>query len=225
MLDVVPPTSGRPRSGGRRKRSKPSTHSVVELDWRLPARLRRPVHEELKRQRQRRRAREAIVQFERHPLYPATTQVPITSSPVRPNRGAEHHTGDVYQSGRPSLNATVPPYAGAFVRQKAVVSHTSPRRVPVSKQAHLPQRSPVQQKKPAVIKKQSLPLLQGERDVPYQWTTPSAKAASPSSPRITPRRRRFALPLHISIWPFRGTGAETLETSKKKAQNSDSLTR
>lgn len=191
----------------------------MEIDWRLPARLRRPVHVELQRQRRRRRQREAIVQFKRRPLYPLRDGASVAKTPVPANVGVEHHTGDVYRSSRPFLVASVPPYAGSFLRGKPVLparslaKSTAPAK-PVKPPVHV-STTP----KPRIV---AASKLAGERDVPYQWAT--AQPTRPAPVSVTPpRRRRFALPLHFSIWPFKAASVGG-ETTKKKVRHSDSLT-
>jgi hypothetical protein len=65
--------------------------------------------------------------------------------------------------------------------------------------------------------------MSGERDVPYQWQA-GAKLAAPLVNSAPPRQKRFALPLHVSIWPFKVKAAASAPTSKKKVRNPDSLT-
>lgn len=190
-MDVVPPAG---RVTVNRKSSHPS---VVEIDWRLPARLRRPVRDELERARRARQARQAVVGFKRRPIaLPSDGRRPVSN---RSNVGAEHHTGDVYRDGRPFLAASPPPYAGSFLRGKAVVR-------PAAKSAKAPAK-----------------ILTGERDVPYKWQAPAADV-----PRkvAAAAKDRFALPLHFSVWPFKrkrrgadGVGA----AAKKKVQSTDLL--
>ena len=210
---------------------------MVEIDWRLPARLRRPVHQELQRQRRRRRQHEAIVQFKRHSLYPEGKRTPALK-PAKVNIGAEHHTGDVYREGRPFLAASVPPYAGSFLSGKAPVPPPAPKKRPAAIKASLPptpppaRRAVVSRPKssvaslPAQLREapRKIAALSGERDVPYQWAAAQVERAKAAPVSVAPpRRRRFALPLHVSIWPFKAA-AEGVPTSKKKVRPNDSLT-
>lgn len=203
----------------------------MEIDWRLPARLRRPVRLELARQRRKKRQREAIVQFKRRPLYPLSNEARVARPPGPANVGAEHHTGDVYRASRPFLAASVPPYGGSFLRRKSKL------RYPAAKRTMLPAASASQPPRAMKPTKQPIvgrSILSGERDVPYQWAAPVAKSPSPvagvEAAPVTPPRRRFALPLHLSIWPFKSAAVRPGQpvagqaTTKKKVHNSDSLT-
>lgn len=216
VLDVVPPQpkrrSGSPQERGQKKAT--ARGSIVEVDWRLPARLRRPVRQELQRQRRRRQQREAIVRFDRRPLYTSGNQAQATKSPVRIKAtGVEQHTADVYRENRPRLSSSIPPYSGSFLRAKTrpkvtLVNSSGPR-----KNIQLVKK-PAPQAKPLIIS--------GERDVPYQWDT--AKVAQEATAAVVPARRQFALPLHVSLWPFKRFSSRAPLADKKKVQNNDFLT-
>lgn len=242
MLDVVPPPTGvgsrhpsRRRAPSRASQSgaKDASRSVsigprvVQLDWRLPARLRRPVATELDRQRRRQRQRQAIVQFERRPLI-TPTPVVINKSTVKPKRYASK---SVYQPTTATVRTQMPPYAGSFIRQLSG-SHSQQRpaapnilatrtqgsqRVVVKPQARLrvpgarPVRArPVPGQTPPRVRQQTRVLI-GERDVPFVWsqsakpkttTVPVSAAPAPATAAVVVQpKRRFALPLHFSIWP------------------------
>lgn len=200
MLDVLPPGRIQP------KKPKAQRPSVVEINWRLPARLRRPISQELQRQRQKKRQRDAIVGFERRPLYaPGLSHDSRSIAQFRHNVGAEHHTGDVYRERRPLLSASVPPYAGSFLRGKTRPRDPTHRTIGV-KTAH---RSAV---------------LPSERDVPYKWQIKTPVVVKPAPAPAVVRRSQFAMPIHLSVWPFKKKNAETMVTDKKKVQNSDSQT-
>lgn len=230
MLDIVPPTpsnakrsasrSSRPARPARAhmiaRRNKPRpaapSPSVVKVDWKLPARLRRPVKQELARQRRKDRQRQAIVQFERRPIYSELpSQYP--SYRAKPTQlGAEQHTGDVYRDGKPALQLPVPPYRTSFTTAARPLSAA-----PSSKLG--PQIPPAAARKVAPPKHRAparpAPLGLGDqvRDVPYAWQAANvqkkipaelelishSRAAAPSA--IQAPRRRFALPLHFSIFP------------------------
>lgn len=238
MLDVVPPAQPRrstispPRRTPRRQRvassAIPQTPGprVVALQYRLPARLRRPIREELARERQKKKQEQSIVAFERRPIY---SQVP-DSHPTygRPknkleNRGAEHHTGDVYYHSRPNLSVEVPPYRGRVVPATAKITPPAP----IIRQ---PKKAPVPAVQPRRQPKTGLAALGTDvRDVPYRWTQ-----ALESKPRnsaifvneaaqllapITQPKRRFTLPLHFSVFPWRkknNTSSNEDQAKKKR---------
>jgi hypothetical protein len=91
VFDIVPPASGVPQG---RLVPRPSK-ATLKLTWKLPARLRRPIRQELKREQGRARKpklMEAPAGFRRHRLKPAKT---ATSRLVVPS----------------------PPYAGGYLQQ------------------------------------------------------------------------------------------------------------
>src|SRR5258708_2948089 len=51
--------------------TKPNLPPVVQMNWKLPARLRKPIRQQLQKERVEKKKREAIVRFERRSL---TTQ-------------------------------------------------------------------------------------------------------------------------------------------------------
>lgn len=113
MLDVVPPTG----SGGfeypskkRIRRTKQSSN-VLRVDWKLPARLRKPIRPQLTAERAAKRAR-IIGGFARRPL--TTQRLVGDAAPV--NTGAEHHTADIYRDSAPSLRLVAPPYVGSALK-------------------------------------------------------------------------------------------------------------
>ena len=91
MLDIIPSGSHKDKKQVALKKSKPD---VVELTWKLPVRLRRPVSDEFRR------------------------RAVVTKRPAEWQRqmGAEHHTGDVYRNSRPEIRLPEPPYAGRFAK-------------------------------------------------------------------------------------------------------------
>lgn len=262
MFDVVPAP---PRVSPPVVRRRPAKHSVtseprpdgrgvvpalgprvLRIQWQLPARLRRPVREELARQRRARVQRDAIVQFERRPLYADVTSGPPRSPSTTlgvPAVGVEHHTGDVYVHSRPELALPPPPYAGLVVRSFS--SQSVPVRGGVLDGAAARagrRRAERAASWPAVKTERRVAgsanrVAEAERDVPYAWSArerqtivAGAKAqlgldrqplafvetldrerpAHQDEARPAGRplgvverpRRRFALPLHFSIFPF-----------------------
>lgn len=237
MLDIVPPQhDGQPRRSPRpapepdQAQSVPVGPRTVELSWQLPSRLRRPIREELQRQRHKKRQRTAIANFSKRPL-PET--VPTKPTPVRTsapsvNQGVEHHTGDVYQQQQPGLRLPAPPYRGRFVSGKAApptasvpVANQRPAQAQSVRRAEKPRRRIAQQAPTRRSRRQS--ALFGERDVPFAIAQSDQAPPAPlpeTKTRVNEPRRRFALPLHVSIWPFsRGADkgeADTSAASKKK---------
>lgn len=163
MFDVLPPRKGpeessqdsgdvtrkgRPSLSGRQARPiRPSVASnqsgsvvhtgprVVQVDWKLPARLRKPVREQLAKERRARRERSSIIRFERKPIRTRPFLVAENEGHGRRiqmpkrrlfNRGAEHHTGDTYKHSRPQLHVATPPYVGRFTR-RTVAAASTPR--------------------------------------------------------------------------------------------------
>lgn len=264
MLDIVPGgRTGDDTSWGRelsqRQKRAQARHTieaprVVKLTNKLPARLRRPVHDELERQRRRRRVRDAIVRFERRPLYsevpsdyPRYARAQPAPAPL-PN--GELHTGDVYMQSRPQVNLPVPPYAGTFVGRK-VSPAARPTRRPAPRSATSmaqPRRVVSLPPSPRVIATAPRPERQVLPPVPSPVSPPAVAAAPPrqqvldrhvrvdsveKDPQqgvVQPPRRRFALPLHFSIFPLslwprrdreqpleaRIVSAEERDTRKKK---------
>ncbi len=246
MYDVVPPfTPARPQSTPFRRsprraalsqpkqipKNQTSGPRVVALQWQLPARLRRPIRTELARARRESARQKAIVNFERRSLY---SEVPTTHPNYgRPqsqavNTGAEHHTGDVYAQSRPNVVVGQPPYRPS-VAHPAATRPAAINPIPMMKPRVRQLRSQSQPKpvgpRPATL----MPAGLGNdvRDVPYQWA-PQAQAPV-SSPTvfmndaqkllapIQQPKRRFALPLHLSVFPWRKKQvAASLDTGKKK---------
>ena len=137
MFDVVvngnpsydPDQSGKPFRRRRTMSSRPKAvpipgkqmgPRVLKVDWKIPARLRRPVREEIGKQRRREKERSSIVHFKRHSLYEDVPDAnEVRRGAVRQNRGAERHTGDMYRGVKPGLAIPLPPYAGGYVRKAA----------------------------------------------------------------------------------------------------------
>lgn len=269
MFDVLPPSepdwSSRPKrrpnlssAYQRRKtrRTRKSTQAVlsvpardrtVRLDWKLPARLRKPVHEQLAEERRKKREREAILHFERksiqtRPVLIAEKQDPSpmggVTIPSRRifNRGAEHHTGDVYRSSQPKLHMAMPPYMGSFAgssysQSKPTIQHPASRRVA----RRIPQmQKPVPKKAIPAYAKQvpaqpvrphsPVPLTE-ERDIPYSFSLDKAGSVTQVPPLFVqvpkstkPARNKFSLPFSFNFWPSflwsRSTATDKLPVKK-----------
>lgn len=127
-------------------------------------------------------------------------------------RGTEQHTGDVYRQGKPELQLPVPPYRNSL----APAGHSRPPAAPrTSRPApSVPQKNifrPRAVVRPAANGAEK--LGQNVRDVPYQWQADTLRKKIPAELELIPSsapvataavqapRRRFALPLHFSIFP------------------------
>jgi len=114
-------------SAAPRKLINPGSRTV-QVTWKLPARLRKPIRHQLAKERAKKRQMQSIIRFERRPL---NTRALMTAqdTDVRQaggiklprhrvfNRGAEHHTGDTYKQSRPRLKMAAPPYLGRTALQ------------------------------------------------------------------------------------------------------------
>lgn len=246
MFDVLPPTRNGDAdafSHKRKKRrarmlsqaanvqpptSRPTVISsgprVVQVNWKLPARLRKPIRPQLQKQRQEQRKKAAIVHFERRPL---TTQT-VKAAPAykrEVNIGAEHHTGDVYANTRPQKRVALPPYAGSFSRNLISSSHRNsrPRTMPQQKNSQLSAVRPVQPRiqPPSLRQPQTQSsLVSMERDTPFFWEgySPSKQVQhvlvqqERQQPEVTVEAPKPALAFELKIWPF------SLFSTKKKFQ-------
>lgn len=213
----APPGAGAPRQ------------PVISLQWKLPSRLRKPIRQQLQQERQRRRAQQSIIHFERRPL---VTQK-IDGDRVQKNTGAEHHTGDVYRNTRAKVRVALPPYLGGFSRQFTGTQKKFSKNLPAAR----PVPKPVRKIVPASIsfQRRQVPTqvqvlvqqfpLAADRDVPYAWQPPAVAVLQTAerlpehnaqvqlaerAREIEQPKRRFALPFSLSFWP------SSLLSSKKK---------
>jgi len=183
------------------------------------------VHDELERQRQRRRQHHAVVKFERRPLY-GEQQKALTKTPRARTRPQAANTAR-YQLQNPEVQSQLPPYAGSFVRSVSVARPQPKRRARTAGQPLVVDTSTVRRKKvqsrvqQAPVRKTEAPVrkptaspLFGERDIPFNWQERELpqemeqvavvdESATSESVVVRPKRR-FALPIHLSVWPFKG---------------------
>lgn len=210
--------------------SSPQLPKTVALQWKLPARLRKPIREQLQKERHLKKQRQAMVHFSRRPL---VTQPPagLVSRGPR-NQGAEHHTGDVYKNSRPAMRVTLPPYAGRVARRMASSKPVRPMTA-FKKPASAPKRvtrlpatvlrnRKVSQPKaffsydrdaPFTSVRASVPVayqphIQTEPEAVYQTEVTDLAAA----PVVEKPKRMLAMPFSFSFWPV------SLFSSKKKFQ-------
>ena len=207
---------------------------TLELDWQLPARLRRPVGGEMQRQRRRQRARESVVAFERHPIYEKS---PASRTQGRPTAKQSSGSDESYRIHNAEAQMNLPPYAGAFTKQMstyrprarrmAVTSGgaATPSQAPAARQPRSA-RPPAQKPDAPRKRKRAVSPLIGERDIAFNWQDKElpdelkrvavAQQATASEAVVVRPRRRFALPIHLSIWPRQGNNATQGTPSKKK---------
>ncbi|MAF80958.1 hypothetical protein CL628_03000 [bacterium] len=216
--------------GSSNPKKQPET---LELDWQLPARLRRPVGGEIQRQRRRKRAREAVVAFERHPIYEQSS-TPLRAKPTVKQTETQ---AESYRIHNPEAQMNLPPYAGAFTKQMSAYRPRARRVARTSGGAMGPATAPATRKtrsarppakKPEAPRKQTRVAspLTGERDIAFNWQDKElpeelkrvavAQQATASEAVVVRPRRRFALPIHLSIWPRQSSAAGQGAPSKKK---------
>jgi hypothetical protein len=213
MLDIIPSTPSSKKPGRSFSRPRRDDASVVKVDFKLPARLRKPIHQQLAQERRRKQQQQAIVRFERRPVITEHVQ-----TKQQPNVGVEHHTGDVYRHTRPASRVSIPPYAGRFAKQLVAAARPKPKplpvrsvaQAPVPKPRPLPQPvKPVQIARPKAAMKHMPSILGAERDVPFDWSalTPASYPPRSEAEVIPPapepvKPPTFSLPVSFSIWPI-----------------------
>lgn len=201
----------------------------MKLDWRLPARLRKPVKQQIAAERKRQQAKAG---FERRPL---TTRHLLGGRAVQ-----EAHTRDTHTNIQPGVRLIAPPYAGRFVRTLPRATGSVARETEAfpATAPSLPKRTPVpaRDKAPAFF----------ERDIHYEWgaadtdqaqtffekpdgeaevpLAPVGAEAAPESGEIR-KPRRFSLPFSLNIIPrglltgSRRSEVRQAEPSKKKLES------
>lgn|GEM_PF-899606 len=181
MEDIIPA-----RKTEKRSESKPKQNNVLRVDYKLPARLRKPIHKQVKQSRTAKPKKRNAVNFERRTIM---TELPSSKPPsYRGNRGAEHHTGDVYMKSRPDAKLMSPPYVSW-----RGIEDARPKKIRVQqRRRHLQSKSlkTVKQKAntpPPTPRRASKSITsvvdQGVRDVPYQF--------KPQQPRQAQRQPSF----------------------------------
>lgn len=204
----------RPNVGGKSQRRKVvyAGPRTVQLEWKLPSRLRKPIREQLAKQRaQKQRRKAAAVSFARKPIHTQPLLVAEEDSRqpggrVRKprrffNRGVEHNTGDVYSQGKPDLHVAAPPYIGRVARREAGTHSSSAR--PASRQ---PAKQVVRRKRVPAAPRRTVPapaMPVAERDVPMQWDTSSVSPthAEEGLFAATNRPKRVMPGVTFSLWP------------------------
>ncbi|MBI1833724.1 MAG: hypothetical protein HYR90_02770 [Candidatus Andersenbacteria bacterium] len=216
MLDVIPSGASsynpRPRRS-RRRRSVPSPN-VVQVEWKLPARLRKPVRQQFAQERAQRRRRQTVVQFQRRPLHTqallaADRDSARTGNRVRkPTRrffgdALSAQTSDVTEASRPQLQLAPPPYVGSFVASRPTQSKASSVSAPRLK------------------KQKTLSYTTGERDIPITIGDGApVQATNNEDLFVQVKPKRVAAGVTFSLWPGnwfqKQPAAKQPQTSKKK---------
>ena len=201
----------RPQTGKRSERKVVySGPRVVQMDWKLPARLRKPIREQLAKERSQRRRQAAAVKFSRRPLHTqpvleANRDSKTPGAHVRKprrlfNRGSEHHTRDMHTYSKPQLQVAAPPYVGSAARSFASVTKPQPAASVVKRQKAVSSR-------PAAQKRTQRPTMFAERDVPMQWSAGAGHSVEVNEDVHddlfvqVEKPRRVASGLTFSLWP------------------------
>lgn len=230
-----------------------SDPAVVQFEWKLPARLRQPIRQQLAKERRKKHEREAIIRFERRaihtrPLLVAGHQKKESAAGIRlPKRrffniGAEHHTGDTYRYTRPQLQVAAPPYVGRGARpparQTSLSVRNQARRGPV--QGRMKQRT---SSTPASYRQSKRPPAQAmprqsfitERDVPFKWPETASRSQPPTSfdqdifapvdkdSEIRLPRRFLSIPLSLNIWPINWFGSKKNDEYEDNSESSNTV--
>lgn len=166
MLDIIPS-----------KKKEP-----IRISWKLPARLRRPVAAQLKKERKKRRVRSSIIHFERKRITTPTPTLQPRSISLPTHHffhpKVEWHTGDVYRAQAPKIKMTLPPYGSPVL--VAPKRHTK-----------------------TVIPKMQEPLF-SERDVAYEFAPNSPHPRPlPELGEGNPISSKVSLPFSVSVLNFK----------------------
>ncbi len=119
MMDVVPPTGGRPHFAkalrGRHPpvRKKGQSNNVLKLEWKLPARLSKSWNQDKGRARRVKNQSSGFVRRELKSSLPNSRPPQFGSQSIR-SVNKERHTADVYMNSRADVQFTAPPYGGSF---------------------------------------------------------------------------------------------------------------
>lgn len=183
MQDIVP------SDGSIRKTKKTAPRDkVLRLQYRLPARLRRPIGQELRRNRELARKNQAEIEFERRTI---RTESHDRRPPLyRRNIGAEHHTGDVYMRSRPEIQVSAPPYISAVAKRERIgekrmglSAKLQPIKKLVAEQSGHKVHSNrlLQSKKECVGRENKDKALPAVRDLPYEFKSKGSDAENKQS--------------------------------------------
>lgn len=193
----------------------------LRVDWKLPARLRRSVAQQLAKDKKKKRQRQSIVRFERKRI--ATPKVwktevkkiqeqslPKVTLPTHHFFHAKNelHTGDVYREELPKVQIAAPPYgrgsrAAALPQRTRTASKNRSVFVPVRKK-----KTPVlvvpKKHTNTVIPKMPEPLF-SERDVAYEFAPEHEEVDEPVlKEAVVVSPPKVSLPFSVSVFSIRG---------------------
>lgn len=170
MEDIIP--------FGEKKKTeiKSRRENVLRIEYKLPARLRKPIGKKISQSTRAGVKKTDGVTFERRSIM---SELPSRVPPsYKKNTGVEQHTGDVYMKARPDVRIVSPPYMGQRVvngmRSKQTQLGQERQRL-IGKQADSMKRKShklravVLRPKKRVENKAAAIMDQGVRDVPYQF--------------------------------------------------------
>ncbi len=191
----------------------------VRVGWKLPARLRRPVAQQLAKDRKKKHEREAIIRFERKKI--TTPKIwniekrKIKSRAVGISLPTHHffhtkperHTGDTLRDTAPKVRITLPPYGSPPFqggvrgggRNNALPHPTHPPLEKGRRRLHIVPKKHTK----TVIPTMPEPLFT-ERDIAYEFAPsphPIRGEGVDGYPQLPPQ---VSLPFSVSVWSIRG---------------------
>jgi hypothetical protein len=194
----------------------------LRLSWKLPSRLRKPITHQLKKERARKRAHNAIVRFERKAISTpkvwkkevkkiAQEALPKIQLPTRHffHKNIEQHTGDVYREELPKVKITLPPYAGSAAFSSSSVKKVAKKYTQPKKGSSIIRTKPARSASaPLVIPKKTtktdamnMPVSAfQERDVFYEFAHEDHEVHNPEeSASVAPK---VSIPFSVSVLRF-----------------------
>lgn len=196
---------------------------TVRIDWKLPARLRKPIREQLKKERAKKRQEQPLVHFDTKKIHTSR----VTSTPKKVVRAKQsialpkHRffstpsvstTADISQTRSSTVTVTPPPYTGIVahsVRGKKVKKKPAPQKPVIAQQQVKRSRVPMHDLKaprtgyvlPAALpEKHVVPLIIQERDIEYAFEEePTAIEPVIEKAVIVKPKVKLSLPFSITV--------------------------
>ncbi len=128
MMDIIPAVGSAKKRGWKQL----AEHNLLRTEWKLPARLRKPISgkDSLRSQKQ------APFEVEKRFIktdHPAGKPPRFEKESHYIKTSSEYHTGDVYMKSRPELLLSVPPYRGVGFKLGAVRKREPNKKTAVDK--------------------------------------------------------------------------------------------